>query len=814
MARFKLPSISNENSPRTMFAVPTLFLLLSTLSAVSVAQSSIALVQSTAVQGSNVTSVAKAFPQAETAGNLIIAFVRASTTSQTVSVSDSAGNHYVSAVAQAQTVDGHQVHIFYAANVVGGSNTVTARFSGTNPAPWMAIYEYRGLSTTNPLLQTAVGQGSSNIAKSSSLNATAGNLVFAAVGLPRSSTVTVTNGPGYAIQQQAAPGGSPRGANESLIPLAGGSVSGTFNLSSSANWSDVVAVFSPTGTTTVTGSTGTTGGSTTGSSTTGTGTTGTSTTGSGTTAPATVGIVVSPASATLQAKATQQFVATVTGNTNTTATWSVNGIVGGNSTVGTISANGLYTAPASAPSSAVTVTATSAASTTASASSSVTVTAAPAAIAVTISPVSASVKAGATQQFAGTVTGTTTTTITWQVNGIASGNSTVGTISTTGLYTAPASAPSSAVTVTAVSYYDPAVSANATVSVSGSSTPAASGKAYYVSPSGSDSNPGTASAPFLTIQQAANVATAGYTVYVAPGTYNVSSEIVTGNNGTASAPITFESTTQFGAKIVTSSANNGLYLGGAYNIVEGFDISASGNNTTALLKMGASNTQAIGNRVHDMGASSCVSGAGIQIGSGTTAITVAGNYIYNIGLAPSAGCNQTHGIYVLTSGNTIQSNVIFNCEDLGIQIDGNGPSKNIVTNNTIFGNWRGIVIDSGDGGSGTATGNIISNNIIYNNLGAGIYDGSDGPVSGNTISYNLIDGNSPNTSLSGDTASNTIAANPSFVNYTGNDTGNYQLSGTGSPAYHAGTHTDAPVTDFAGNTYNNPPSIGAYEYIP
>ena len=182
MARFKLTSISNENSPWTMFAVPALFLLLSTLSAVSVAQSSIALVQSTAVQGSNVTSVVKAFPQAETAGNLIIAFVRASTTSQTVSVSDSAGNHYVSAVAQAQTADGHQVHIFYAANVVGGSNTVTARFSGTNPAPWMAIYEYRGLSTTNPLLQTAVGQGSSNIARSSTLNVPAGNLVFAACG--------------------------------------------------------------------------------------------------------------------------------------------------------------------------------------------------------------------------------------------------------------------------------------------------------------------------------------------------------------------------------------------------------------------------------------------------------------------------------------------------------------------------------------------------------------------------------------------------------------------------------------------------------
>jgi parallel beta-helix repeat protein len=211
-----------------------------------------------------------------------------------------------------------------------------------------------------------------------------------------------------------------------------------------------------------------------------------------------------------------------------------------------------------------------------------------------------------------------------------------------------------------------------------------------------------------------------------------------------------------------------------------------------------------------MGASGCISGAGVQVGTGGTNHHVVGNYIYNIGLAPSAACNQTHGIYVLTNSNTIQANVIFNCEDLGIQIDGNGPSNNIVTNNTIFGNWRGIVVDSGDGGSNTATGNVISNNIVYNNLGAGIYDGADGPVSGNIISNNLIDGNSPNLSLSGDTASNTITANPDFVNYTGDDTGNYQLAAT-SPAYHAGTNTDAPATDAAGNAYNNPPSLGAYE---
>ena len=46
---------------------------------------------------------------------------------------------------------------------------------------------------------------------------------------------------------------------------------------------------------------------------------------------------------------TQQFTATVTGTSNTAATWNVGGVTGGNSTLGTISSNGLYTAPTSIP---------------------------------------------------------------------------------------------------------------------------------------------------------------------------------------------------------------------------------------------------------------------------------------------------------------------------------------------------------------------------------------------------------------------------------------------------------------------------------
>jgi hypothetical protein len=58
----------------------------------------------------------------------------------------------------------------------------------------------------------------------------------------------------------------------------------------------------------------------------------------------TAAVVVAPASATLLTSAQQQFSA------NQTVTWSVNGVAGGNSQVGTIDSTGLYTAPAAVPS--------------------------------------------------------------------------------------------------------------------------------------------------------------------------------------------------------------------------------------------------------------------------------------------------------------------------------------------------------------------------------------------------------------------------------------------------------------------------------
>ncbi len=85
---------------------------------------------------------------------------------------------------------------------------------------------------------------------------------------------------------------------------------------------------------------------------------------------------------------------------------------------------------------------------------------------VTVSPATANVQEAATQQFTATVTNGTSTAVNWQVNGVAGGNSSVGTIDSTGLYTAPVIVPNPAsTTITAVLQANASVTGNAIVTI-------------------------------------------------------------------------------------------------------------------------------------------------------------------------------------------------------------------------------------------------------------------------------------------------------------------------------------------------------------
>ena len=524
-----------------------------------------------------------------------------------------------------------------------------------------------------------------------------------------------------------------------------------------------------------------------------------------------VSVSISPADASVQVAESQQFTALVSNASDTRVTWLVNGTVGGNSSVGTISSSGLYTAPRSVPSPAsLTVTAQSVADTSKSASAIVTVSSPP--ISVSVSPTGATCQVGHSQQFTATVSNTSNTAVTWLVNGTVGGNSTLGTISSTGLYTAPSSVPSPAgVTVTAQSVADTSKSASANVSVANTTA-----GQYYVAPTGSDANNGSAASPWATIAHAATVIGPGATVHVGPGAYT--GYITTSVSGTASSRITYISDLQWGAKIIGDRVDHSTWHNyGDYIDIVGFELTSVG-------RMGLYNdgsfVRYISNHVHDIAgptSATCdLGGAGIMHGNyAASDDEMIGNFVHDIGLVNSAQCPgyvTVHGLYHANLRGQIVNNLVINARDYGIHLY-HSASAVIVANNTSLKNGAsGLVVGNSNGGSDNNT--VVTNNIFAYNNDYGFRDdsGTTGPNNkyDNNLTFNNGDGNYV---AIGGAVSGNISSDPQFVNYTGTALGNYQLRATSS-AIDAGTTLNAPSIDFDGGArpVGKGNDIGCYEY--
>ncbi|HEX9052994.1 MAG TPA: endo-1,4-beta-xylanase [Anaeromyxobacter sp.] len=177
-----------------------------------------------------------------------------------------------------------------------------------------------------------------------------------------------------------------------------------------------------------------------------------------------VRVTVNPSAATIPPGSSLALAATVTGAGGVnTVTWSVDqGSAGGS-----VTAAGVYTAPQTAG--AYTVTATSTVDATRSGQATITVTApappppAPV-VAIAVAPSTASMQAGATLQFSASVTGSSDTGVAWSV-----AETTGGAVSTSGLYTAPATP--GTYHVVATSHADPSKTSSATVAVTAVPTP-------------------------------------------------------------------------------------------------------------------------------------------------------------------------------------------------------------------------------------------------------------------------------------------------------------------------------------------------------
>lgn len=106
-----------------------------------------------------------------------------------------------------------------------------------------------------------------------------------------------------------------------------------------------------------------------------------------------------------------------------------------------------------------------------------------------------------------------------------------------------------------------------------------SGATYYLSPSGSDSNSGTQSSPFLTLKKAWSVIAPGDIVYLRGGIYKYgNSQELTGKNGTSSSPISImaypgETPVISKSSSWTFSTRAGIYFEGDYFHWKGIKVS-------------------------------------------------------------------------------------------------------------------------------------------------------------------------------------------------------------------------------------------------
>src|SRR6266487_536741 len=443
---------------------------------------------------------------------------------------------------------------------------------------------------------------------------------------------------------------------------------------------------------------------------------------------------------------------------------------------------------------------------------------------VTLSPAAVSVSVGATIQLTAALKDASGNVLTGRLVTWASGTLGMATVSTGGFVTGVAVGP---VTITATSEGQ---SGRATVTVNPvAGNPVAgptplytlgNGANYYLAPAGSDANPCTAAAPCYTMARVSQLMSPGDNAHFAAGNYTWSySGNKVAKGGTAAAPISYISDVKWGAKIYgTTSAP--IFNDGDYVQIINFDVSGVGPE--GIITNG-NYSKVIGTRVHDLPAAS--GGAAGIIGDccyyNRTGIQVIGNVVDNIG--PLGGTNLIHGIYLGGPNGVVMNNIVTRASAACIHLY-HGTTREIVSNNTVANCGVYGILISAEGSLTSDDYTTVSNNIVVNTPGRGIYEY---PSVGchNVYNNNIVYNNAPNVALICGTESGTLTLtsaqfNALFVNYTGTMTGDYHLR-SGAAAIDAGTLSCAagitscvPLLDWDGvaRPVGTAVDIGAYEW--
>ncbi len=380
-----------------------------------------------------------------------------------------------------------------------------------------------------------------------------------------------------------------------------------------------------------------------------------------------------------------------------------------------------------------------------------------------MSPSSVALQSGQSKQFTSTVTGTSNTTVTW--------TAALGSISSSGFYTAPTLAGQILDTVSAVSDVDPTKYASASVTVS---VNAGSVNTFYVDPvNGNDSNNGTSQATawqtLCKANDSATLGTDGTQIILLPGTFTLANQgscyssggglLLTSQRHVHTARRMARAkrpAQQF--ELYGSNGQNGsnIYINSNYSDFIQLEI------TGAAIEFGSNdNNPAHGNNdslqksyLHDAFNTCSVLNASIG-GFLLTSRTsnnglIDSNVVNNIGVM--GGCSGVagtgpHGIYIAGYHYQVTNNLVSNSEGYGIHSYHDACESNI-SNNTVVHNYAGgIIVSAGPEtslGCGSHGGDwyTVDNNLsVYNSWGCGVIpSGGNAGIQGGIIVYDTGSG--------------------------------------------------------------------------
>ncbi|HZP52441.1 PKD domain-containing protein [Actinocrinis sp.] len=264
---------------------------------------------------------------------------------------------------------------------------------------------------------------------------------------------------------------------------------------------------------------------------------------------------------------------------------------------------------------------------------------------------------------------------------------------------------------------------------------AATGTTIYVnnaaSANCSNSGPGTSAAPFCTIQQGVDAATAGTTVLVEPGFY--SAPVTISKTGTADAPITISSVGKYQAEVSLSTGPAITVSNSAYVTIEGLSVNAISGKSIVV----DDSSHVTMDSIQDFLGNSDPNPV-IEITGTSTYATVSRSLINTDGhsAAIQIDSGSTH--------DTITTNV-FDGHSGGVVV--NGATNTVVTSNSFY-----IACNQAIALRGASTGASVENNAIYQ-----IQDSSQvsfcpptvapvtgievdsGATSGTTADFNVLD---------------------------------------------------------------------------